>query len=153
MRFPFDDRSHTIVPPSPSRKSAKAAKAPVEPPRVVRLAGHQATLGESTYRLTPAPDGAFLCSRPGSTVPVGLLTKHGVRKALTGDFFKELSILQAAVYGRPTPLPLCYEMHDRTFVHTGPCFEAHPESRIHKTRYHMTEDSDARCVICKETFL
>lgn len=153
MRFPFPQRSHTIVPPTPARKSTKKAPVPVEPPRVVELSGQEARLGDSTYRLTPYEGESFLCSRPGSSVSVGVITKHGVRKALTGEFFKELSILQAAVFGRPTPLPLCYEMHDRTFVHTGPCFDAHPESRIHKTRYHMTEDSDARCVICKETFL
>lgn len=153
MRFPFAESRRTVQPPAPARKPTGRARAAAPPAQVVLLQGEKATLGASTYRLTPGGQGTFLCSRPNSPVPVGTISPHGVRKALTADFFRELAILQAAVYGRPSPLPICYEMDDRTFVHPGPCFEQHASHKIRRTRNHMTEDSDARCAVCKESFL
>ena len=150
LQFPFDRVVTPVVIHAEDHREwwTKQNRYPIH----VKLDGENASIGESSFRLTPRTQG-FICSRPGRSVPTGEIYEYGVRNALTTAFFQELSAVRAVIYSKSCPSPLCYEMPNGDLVHPGPCFTEHASSVIRRTRYTLTEDADRVCSICHERFV
>jgi len=86
------------------------------------------------------------------TVVVGEFDKHTVRRTLNDRLLRKVGVIRSAVYGVSFPAPLAYVLKDYSLVHPGPCFDRHSECITIRAMYNM-KDEDARCCVCKESFV
>lgn len=149
LSFPLDPVLRTIeVAPGHRKWWSKNRQYPVQ----VEVAPNDVIVAGSAYHLTPH-QGGFLCSRKKVFLAVGEIYEYGVRRALTPDFYQDLSAIRAALWGKSCPAPLCYEMKNLDLVHPGPCFVTHKESVIRRPLYNLQEGANILCATCHERFV